>query len=154
MGISNPSMTYFSSPNIPSTYTFLHHNPRCPITTSHTASVGHKIVRFSSTHPILLPRRKSFPDRYFSPIFYPHIYLPSEASTTPALKIGLISAYPARLQSCPCLYAPISTPTQHPTSRPLHPHPIPNLPGAPHLEQTPPPDHGRNLIHFVTIASH
>ena len=90
-------------------------------------------------------------------IFLPHPLspqnLPSEAPTTPALKTALPAAPSARLQSCPCLHAPISTPAQHPPSHPLHPHPIPNLPGPPQLEQTLPPHQGRNLP-FCHQASH
>ena len=148
MGISKKAWRSFHLPTshqpIPSSTTI-----PGPNTTSHTAR-PHNISVFPHHPP-------GYPEHIPSlNIFLPHPLspqnVPSEAPTTPAqaLKTALPAAPPARLQSCPCLHAPISTPAQHPPSRP---HPIPNLPGSPQLEQTPPPHQGRNLP-FCHQASH
>ena len=118
MGISKKAWRSFllltSHQPIPS----LHHNPRPHHHLLHSPPSQH--LRLFPP-PAWLPRTYSFPKSPQN--------LPSQAPTTPALKTALPAAPPARLQSCSCLHAPISTPAQHPPSRPFHPHPIPHLPG-------------------------
>ena len=129
---------------------FLHHNPRPHHHLSHSPPSQHLRLSPPSAR---LPRTYSFPE-HIPPILSPPNPHKTSPPTTPALKTALPAAPPARLQSCPCLHAPVSTPAQHPPSRLLHPHPIPHLPGPPQLEQTPPPPHqGRNLP-FCHQASH
>ena len=113
--ISHPPINLPSSTTIPG-----------PTTTSHTAR-PHNISVFPHHPPGYLEHIPS------QNIFLPYPLSPNlhktSPPTTPAPKTALPAAPPARLQSCPCLHAPVSTPAQHPPSRPLHPHPIPHLPG-------------------------
>ena len=126
-----------------------------PTTTSHTAR-SHNISVFPHHPP-------SYPEHIPSPnIFLPHPLSPNlhktSPPTTPALKRALPAAPPARLQSCPCLHAPVTPPSPRPhNTRP----PVSytrilsrTSQAPPQLEQTPPPPHqGRNLP-FCHQASH